>query len=330
MRIRFVVPADVDSPTGGNVYDLAAADALRRGGDDVELVRVEPSGLAAGVKQPWSGSTLVDGLLACQQPEAVEASPTGILVHMPRVWQTDMTSDRAAGFEQLERRALHAAVVVVATSHWTARFLERHYGLRRVAVALPGVDVAPIVHGSEPPLFVHLAAMSPHKDQLGVVESLASLKDLPWQARLAGSVDRNAAYAAAVRDTVTAAGLVDRVEIAGELDRDIAWRGADLALLPSRAEAFGMVVTEALARGIPAVVAEGGPAEALGVDAEGNRPGVVIPAGDVDALSRELRLWLTDDNHRAALRDVARAGRATMDGWEVTAKCLRDALSAAP
>ena len=73
--------------------------------------------------------------------------------------------------------------------------------------------------------------------------------DLSWRARLVGPDDRDPAYAAAVRDAVRTAGLEDRVEIPGAMTREAAWAGADLALLPSRVETFGMVVTEALARG---------------------------------------------------------------------------------
>lgn len=327
MRLRLVVPADVDTPTGGNVYDLAVADALRRTGDEVELLRCEPRALYDALRRPWPGRTLVDGLLACPQPRAVAASPVGVLLHMPLGLGTGPPNDRASELDRLERQTLHAATVVVATSHWSARYVARHHGLRDVAVAPPGADPAPVCAGSDPPLLVHLAALLPHKDQLGVVAALGRLTDLPWRARLAGPVDRDPAYAAAVRDAVRAAGLSDRVEIPGAMARDAAWAGADLALLPSRVETFGMVVTEALARGIPAVVSEGGPAEALGVTATGERPGMVVPAGDTDALTRTLRRWLTDRGHRDAIRVSALSRRTILDGWEVTARRVRQALT---
>ena len=68
MRLRFVVPENVDEPTGGNVYDRAAAQALRRAGDEVELLRCAPDDLAAVVATAWPGPTLVDGLLAAAPP----------------------------------------------------------------------------------------------------------------------------------------------------------------------------------------------------------------------------------------------------------------------
>lgn len=326
MRLRLIVPADVDTPTGGNVYDLALAAAMRRSGDEVAVWRCEPAALHRTLQQPWHGASLVDGLLACVHPEAVAAARVGVLVHMPQGLDSEVPPARTTSLDRLERQALHAACVVVTTSHWSARYLASHHGLRNPAVAPPGVDAAPISAGSDPPLLVHLAALLPHKDQVGVVAALARLTDLPWRARLAGSTDRDPGYTAAVWGAVRTADLVGRVEIPGELGRDDAWRGADLALLPSRVETFGMVVTEALARGIPAVVSDGGPAEALGVTLAGEPPGVVVQAGDTAALTGVLRRWLTDPGHREELRRRALSRRETLEGWDMTARRVRQAL----
>jgi glycosyltransferase involved in cell wall biosynthesis len=326
VRLRLVVPADVDQPTGGNVYDLAVAKALRRDGDEVELLRCEPESLASRLERPWSGHTLVDGLLACRQPEVVARTAVGVLVHMPLALQSGLSSDQVAELDAAEKQALDAATAVVATSRWAAEFLARRHALDQVAVAPPGVDRAPISLGSVPPLLVHLAALLPHKDQLGVVAALTTVRDLEWRARLAGPVDRDPEYAAAVRAAVASAGLTGRVEIPGVMDRDAAWACADLALLPSRAETFGMVVTEALARGIPAVVSEGGSVEALGETPDGGPPGAVIPAGDGAALAQVLRRWLMDEGYRGQLRQRAISRRATLEGWDATARGIRSAF----
>jgi glycosyltransferase involved in cell wall biosynthesis len=327
LRLRLVVPADVDTPTGGNLYDRALADALRSGGDDVRLLRCEPGDLETVLGRPWQGPTLVDGLLAFQRPRVVAAARVSVLVHMPLALETGLSREEAAHLDRSEGQALHAARRVVTTSHWCARYLADHHGLTGVAVAPPGVEPAPVSTGSDPPLLVHLGSLVPHKDQLGVVAALARLTDLPWRARLAGPVDRDPGYASAVREAVRAADLDERVEIPGVLPRDTAWAGADLALLPSRVESFGMVVTEALARGVPAVVSQTGAAEALGVTEAGERPGAVVPAGDTAALAAALRRWLSDPGQRYAFRSAALERRATLEGWQVTAGRVRDALT---
>jgi glycosyltransferase involved in cell wall biosynthesis len=242
-------------------------------------------------------------------------------------------TDDVGDLDLLEAEALEAASLVVATSHWSAEYLTRRHRVREVVVALPGVEPAEIVAGSDPPLIVHVAAVVPHKNQLGVIAALADVAYLPWRARLAGSVERHPAYAAAVRAAVDDAGLAERVTLAGPLPRAAAWAGADLALLPSLAEAYGMVVTEAIVRGIPAMVADGGPAEALGVDPDGRRPGVVVPRDDTAALAAELRRWLTEPDHRQELRRRALARRDALgpaDTWDATANTLRQALAHRP
>lgn len=329
MRLRFVVPPDVDAPTGGNVYDLAAAEALGHAGHEVELTRAGHGELAALLATPWPGPTLVDGLLACRQPAAITdaAGPVSTLVHMPLAWDGGLEPTEAVALAAVEGAALRASAVVIATSQWSADYLRTHHRLTGVAIARPGVAPASPVGGSDPPLFVQVAALLPHKDQVGVVHALARLADLPWRARLVGDLDRDPAYADTVRDAIHAGGLGDRVELAGRLTRDAAWSGANLALLPSLAESYGLVVTEALARGIPAVVSEGGPAEALGHTPGGEVPGVVVPAGQVDALADALRGWLTDHAFRSALRVRAQASRSTLAGWDETARQLHAALS---
>jgi glycosyltransferase involved in cell wall biosynthesis len=327
VRLRFVVPADVHTPTGGNVYDLAVVEAMRRDGDEVDVVRCEPWALAAVLARPWSGRTLVDGLLACTQPDAVAGGNASVLVHMPIALETGLSPDRARELDELEGRALNAASLVVATSDWTARHLARHHGVRNVSVAAPGVETAAASRGSDPPLLVHCAAILPHKDQLGVVAALSGLTGLRWQARLVGAADRDLAYAAAVRRAVADAGLGTRVEIPGVLTRDCAWAGADLALLPSRVESYGMVVTEALARGVPALVSEGGAVEALGVTEAGEVPGLVVPPGDPGALALALRRWLTDTGLRSRLRAAALSRRPSLHSWTTTADRIRAALA---
>ncbi|MGL5808316.1 MAG: glycosyltransferase family 4 protein [Nocardioides sp.] len=316
MRLRLLVPEDVDRPTGGNVYDREIAAALTGLGVRVELVRATTDTL----REQLAGSAypIVDGLLASGEPEACRGA--GVLLHMPLAWR-----DPAAA--ELERRTLGQASLVVTTSQHAAGFVAAEYGLERIVVVPPGVTTAPVTAEVSPPLIAQVAAWTPNKNQLVTVAALAAVRDLPWLARLAGAQDADPGYAAAVLGAIGSAGLSDRVRCPGTMSADRVWDQVSLAVLPSHHEAFGMVVTEALARGIPSIVAGPGPAEALGRTNDGRVPGAVLAAPESMYLGRAVRRWLTDHDWRTATRAAALDRRAALTGWDVAARTLRDAIA---
>ena len=151
-----------------------------------------------------------------------------------------------------------------------------------------------------------------------LLDALATATDLSWRCACVGSLDRDPAFADGVRRATRNEGLGDRVRFPGprtgpELDR--AYAAADLLVLASHAETYGMVVTEALARGLPVLAAEvGGVTEALGHGEDGTRPGLLVPPGDPAALGAALRAWLGDAELRGRLRRAARERRASLRG----------------
>ena len=103
-----------------------------------------------------------------------------------------------------------------------------------------------------------------------------------------------------------------------------------MLVLASHAETYGMVVTEALARGLPVIAtAVGGLPEALGQTRDGRRPGLLVPPGDSGALAAALRRWLTDAELRQGLRAAARERRSTLSGWDVTSRRIAHVLTQA-
>ncbi len=198
-----------------------------------------------------------------------------------------------------------------------------------------------------------MAALLPNKDQSLLLAALSALTDLPWTASLIGSDTADPAYAARLRDTVDRLGLQDRVRIPGELRGaalEAEWAAADLSLLISQAETFGLVVTESIARGVPVVVRAGtGAVEALAagtpaptVAAESApRPTAAPPAaGSADALPGTAVALGTDP---APSRRCCGAGcpspgsapaggplplsaRDRLPGWDATARTVLAAL----
>ena len=143
-----------------------------------------------------------------------------------------------------------------------------------------------------------------------LVAALDRLGDLDWRFEGVGSLTVDPDTAAARR---ALGGRSVGRSLVGPLvgpHLETAYASADLLVHPSRAETYGMVVTEALARGIPVVATDvGGTREALGT-AEGlGRPGLLVPPDDAGALAAALRRWLTDDMLRRHLRGAAVARR---------------------
>jgi glycosyltransferase involved in cell wall biosynthesis len=256
-----------------------------------------------------------------------------VLVHLPLGDETGLAPDQAAELNARDRETLRAAAAVVATSAWAARRLIDHHGLPadRVHVAAPGVDAAPLAPGTDgASRLLCVAAVTPRKGQDVLVEALASIADLPWSCVCVGGLSRAPGYVDRVRRLAQTYGLDDRVRFVGpRTGEELAatYAAADLFVLASHAETYGMVVTEALARGIP-VLATGvdGVPESLGHASDGSLPGMLVPPADPPALAGALRRWLGEPETRHRLRGSARDRRATLHGWDITAGSLAGVL----
>jgi glycosyltransferase involved in cell wall biosynthesis len=336
---------DRDDPTGGNVYNHNLVAELHAGGMDLRLHKLAgpwPEGdatthakLARALRA--TPASLVDGIVASGSPEVVAAAVESghavtIVVHMPISDEVGLEPERRHRYAALEAKSVRAASGVLCSSRWSAAELTRRYGRTDVGVALPGVTPAAVARGSRdsgPPRFVMLATLTPTKDQLTLIRALARVADLPWTAALVGSDRVDPDYAARLRAEIAAAGLGERITVTGTLlsqALDQEWDAADLLVLPSRTETYGLVVGEALARGIPAVVTEGtGAVEAIEQGATQQTaatPGTAVPAADPGSLAAVLRSWLTEPALRRAWRRAALARRDTLPGWQQTAETV--------
>ncbi len=349
--VHVVLPGDVRDPgvpSGGNAYDLricrdlpglgwqvrehAVAGAWPRPG---EPARAELARVLAGL--PDGAVVLLDGLVACGVPDIV-APAAGrlravVLVHLPLGDETGLAAGRAAELDALERRTLRAVPATVATSRWAAVRLAARHGLSpaSIHVAAPGADLAPEAPGTEDgSRLLCVAAVTPRKGQHLLVEALSALAGTPWTCDCVGGLRQAPEYVTKVRELIDAFGLGERVRLRGPqagAELDASFAAADLMVLPSYAETYGMAVTEALARGTPVLAtAVGGLPEAVGRAPDGTVPGLLVPPDDPAALAGALRRWLGDPDLRRRLRAAARLRRTALDGWETTARTIAAAL----
>ena len=333
--VHVVVPDGIDDParpSGGNVYDRRLCDALASLGVTVHehavagsWPRADAASFAAlaDVLDRISDDTvvLIDGLIASTAPDVLvpEARrlPIVVLVHMP-LGHRPANDDTA---RTREHAVLSAASAIVTTSGWARRRLLELYGLPgdRIHVAEPGVDAAELAPGTgDGGALLCVAAVIFDKGHDVLLKALATISELSWRCVCVGSLEREPSFVERLRRQAGDLGLGDRVSFPGprtgaELDRHYA--DADVLVLASRAETYGMVVTEALARGLPVIAAEvGGLPQALGHGADGSRPGLLVRPDDAAALGATLQNWLEDAELRGRLRRTAGARRTSLPG----------------
>ena len=350
--VHFVVPDGIDDParpSGGNAYDRQVCRELSSIGWAVHEYPIPgawPRRDAASLaildsvvqRIPDRAVVLLDGLIASAVPDVLVPHAHRlrmvVLVHMPLGHRpADGGTDAA---RMRERAVLSAGAAVVTTSAWTRRRLIELYSLPadRVHVAEPGVAAAALSAGTGTGgALLCVAAVRFDKGHDVLLEALEMITEESWQCVCVGSLDRDEAFVEALRRRAREAGLDDRVQFAGPrtgADLDRSYAAADLMVLPSRAETYGMVLTEALARGLPVVATEvGGVPEALGHGAAGIRPGLLVPPENPAALATALRAWLGRDVLRGRLRQAACERRASLFGWSRTASILADTLAGA-
>jgi glycosyltransferase involved in cell wall biosynthesis len=348
-EVHVVIPDGIDDPTrpsGGNFYDRQLCRGLSSLGWSVHEHAVagrwpRPDGAALAAlattvdRIPDESVVLLDGLVASTAPAVLEPQAHRlrlvVLVHMPLGHGPAEDGDETRVREQA---VLFSAVAVVTTSSWTRGRLVELYRLPSewIHVAEPGVDEADLASGSEAGgSLLCVAAVTRNKGHDLLLDGLATVSDMSWQCVCVGSLDRDPEFVEDVRRRSLDRGIEDRVDFPGPrtgADLDRSYAAADLLVLPSRAETYGMVLTEALARGVPVVAAEvGGVAEAVGHGADGLRPGLLIPPDDSAALGAALRAWLGDPELRARLRRAARERREALPDWSTTTSAVARVLA---
>jgi glycosyltransferase involved in cell wall biosynthesis len=332
--VAFVVPGRLDTRTGGYIYDRCVVDGLQDRGWPVTVVEIDddfpfPSdgsrarAAAALGALPDQAVVLVDGLAYGALPELVRAHAGRLrfvpIVHLPLAEDVDLDGHTATRLRAGEIAAAGVACAVIATGSSTARTM-RDYGVEaaRIVVAPPGTDAAPLSRGSggDGLELLCVATVNPGKGHATLVRALRETPDFRWHLTCAGSLTRHAPTVTALRQQIADAGLDDRITLAGDLPPDDlarCYHRADLFVLATRKETFGMAVAEAVARGLPVVsTATGAIPELVGAG------GIIVPVGDERAFVEAVHRMLSDEPFRRRCADAARASRKRLHGWSET------------
>ena len=321
----FAVPGDLATPTGGYAYDrriiaeLSAALAWR----------IEVVDLGDGFPYPAAGTratacarlaalprhpVVIDGLAFGVLPEAaatLRASHRLVaLVHHPLALESGLSAADAASLRASERSALVCARHVIATSATVARLLVADYGVAsgRLSVVEPGTDrvSAPPRNREGVVKLLAVGSVIPRKGYDVLVAALARLGHLPWRLVIAGDCGRSQQTSRGLRAEIARLGLTDRISLLGAVASEQMsplYASADLFVLPSRFEGYGMAYAEAIAHGVPVIgTTAGAIPQTVSADA-----GVLVAPDDVEALAAELQRLIASRDERERLAAGARA-----------------------
>ncbi len=330
--LQFVVPGSLSQATGGYHYDRRLIEGLRGLGWQPH-VRLLDAGFpfptrgalaeASAVFASFADGALVmiDGLALGAMPQVLAAHAARLtlvgLVHHPLALESGLAPEVAEQLRRSEQAALHWVRHVIVTSAFTRDTLAS-YGVapERISVVEPGTDAAPMAQGGSQDSceLLCVANIVPRKGHDVLIEALSTVAELPWRLTCVGNTQRSPETAAALHHRVGAAGLGARVRILGELggfELQQCFVAADLFVLPTRHEGFGMAVAEALAHGLPVLATRTGAIPDLVLPGAG----MIVPPEDPQALRDALAYLLTDRKALASLAEGARAKRLLLPRW---------------
>ena len=337
----FAIPGDIETVTGGYIYERRVLDGLRAQGREVAHLRLG-AGFPAPTPQEMSDAVAQMAAVAREVPLIVDGlvfgaietagldsvrAPMVAMIHHPLALEAGLTEDRRRRLHARERDNLVRAAHVVVNSPHTAATLVRDYNVARakISVALPGVDrPAGPPAPQTPPLILSVGIRHPRKGHDVLLKALARIADLDWNAVIVGS-DYHADHAAELDALRNALGLDARVRFAGlvpaeELAR--LYRAASVFALASRYEGYGMAFAEALVHGLPVVACRAGAVP----ETVPETAGLLVTPDDPAAFAEALRAVLEDAGRLRSLARGAADGGAALPRWSDTVAVMSGAL----
>ena len=335
--VYFAYPGDLETVTGGYRYDRRLIDELRSMGLKVETLSLPLDSLSPGQKSlntikqtfaalPGQAVVIIDGLAFGVLDDLAVAEAQRLrlvaLCHHPLALETGLNESQKQTLFASERRALSCTRATVVTSKHTRQILIDQFDVpaEKIIAALPGTDrVSFAPCDGNPVRLLTVASLTRRKAHDVLINALAPLKSLNWQARVVGGSDFDPAWAKSLQELVNTLDLSDRIHFAGSVDDAQAeYQQADVFVLPSRFEGYGMVFAEALAAGLPVIAARAGAVPQ--VVPEG--AGLLVAPDDAEALTDALHQILSNEQLRQRLQAGARQAATTLTSWADTAKLV--------
>lgn len=340
-EIYFAIPGDINTLTGGYAYDRRLITELRALGHTITHLQLSnrfpiPDATALAdtaalfAALPEQSLVIVDGLaygvmdaIAAQHAERLCIIA---LCHHPLMLEAGLTDEQAHSLFLSEQRALHSAKAVIVTSAMTSKILAEQFAIpaTKITIALPGTDpqlFAPC--SGAPPVLLTLATLTRRKAHDVLIDALAQIQHLQWTARFVGGMEFDPDWVLTLKNKVADYGLEQRIVFVGNVtDSATEYAAADLFVLPSLFEGYGMAFAEALGFGLPIIAARAGAVP----DVVPESAGILVTPNDSTALAHALQTLLTDTNLRQHLQTGAQAAAKKLPRWADSARIVAQLL----
>jgi len=347
-RLTLALPGDINTLTGGYLYDKRLLAELSAQGWDISTLSLDarfPS-VDDAVKQatteklagvPVERDLVVDGLALGalgSHVQTVTAKRSFIaLVHHPLALESGLEPEEARRLRDSEATALGHAKGVVVTSPTTRQTLIDQYGVAagQITVIEPGVDrptVLPTCNQSDdnrPLKLLTVGALVPRKGFDVLIKALSKLSAVAWTLDVVGDDQRSVQTATYLKQLIKQLGLADRIRLAGAQPTETLanyYRQADIFVLASQYEGYGMAYTEAFAWGLPVIGTDGG----AGAQTLNTPAARIVAVNDIAHLTKVLGDVMTDPRQRADMQHAARQHAKTLPTWPSAAALFAQAI----
>ena len=333
MTLSLLVPGPLDQLTGGYLFARRVVDGLRALGRTVTVIELagrypdaddvaRAAAAAALAGLPAGSAAVIDGLAlpafaGCLAREAQRLRLIGF-IHHPLSLETGLSAADVRHYAALEARLWPLLSGVLCPSAHTAdAVIAGGVAANHVVVTMPGTAKPAITNKQKsngPLRLLAVGTITPRKGHRLLVEALADLREFDWRLTCIGSLERDPATAAELRRVIAEENLGDRIALIGECPQELmssAYLDADIFVLPSYQEGYGMVYAEALAHGLPVIATTAGAIP----DTVPATASLLVPPGDVAALRDALRRMFTDANLRSGLAAGAASAAADLPDW---------------
>ncbi|PSP73372.1 glycosyltransferase family 1 protein [Halobacteriales archaeon QS_3_64_16] len=349
MKIGFFVYGEVETTSGGFLYDRKLIENLRERGDSVEVIELPwpsyPRGLVSGfttdldrlegdfdlfLQDELAHPTLL-GLNARLRRKY--GTPIVSIVHHLRCSETGPRSAKVC-YRAIERRYLRGIDAAICNSAFTQESVLDLATLPTTVAPPAGDRVDPAIDAEtiadrardEPFEVIFLGSVIERKGLDTLIEGLARLPNERWRLRIVGDTGVEPAYTRHVHRTISRLGVGERVSLLGALpDEALAavLEGSHLLAIPSTHEGFGIAYLEGMGFGLPALATTAGGASEVVIHGE---TGYLCSPGDVGAIARRVRTLADDREALATMGIAAREHYETHPTWAESAAQAGDFL----